>query len=124
MSAHAIIHVRIHVIILAIIHVVLHVVVLAVDRAAVVVVDLVQTTVVVVAVVVMAIVTVVKVAVVRALVNAGKAIALAHAQFIAMMKQNAMVAVIRSVAILHLRRVDGGTYYGRKDYPSNEAIPS
>lgn len=115
MSAPAIIHVRIHVIILAVVRVV--------DRAKMAAADHVQTTVVVVAAAVMAIATVVKVAAELAPVNAGRAIALAHAQFIAMMKQNAMAVVIRSVATLRLR-VDGGTYYGRKDYPSNEAISS
>ena len=123
MSAPAIIHVRIHVIILAVVRVGLHVVVRVVDRAKMAVADHVQTTVAVVAAAVMVIATVAKVVVELAPVNAGRAIALAHAQFIAMMKQNAMAVVIRSVATLRLR-VDGGTYYGRKDYPSNEAISS
>lgn len=87
------------------------------------VVDHVQITVAVVAAAVMVIVTVAKVVAELAPVNAGKVTVPAHAQFIAMMKRNAMVAVIRSVATLCLR-VDGGTYYGRKDYPSNEAISS
>lgn len=97
--------------------------VLAVDHAVTVVVDRAQTTVAVVAVVVMVTVTVAKAVVDHVRQNAGKAIAQAHVLFTAMMRQNAMAAVIRSVAILRLR-VNGGTYYGRKDYPSNEAIPS
>jgi hypothetical protein len=94
-----------------------------VDRAKMAAVDHVQTTVVVVAAAVMVIATVVKVAVELAPVNAGRVTVPAHARFTVMMKQNAMAVVIRSVATLRLK-VDGGTYYGRKDYPSNEAISS
>jgi hypothetical protein len=122
-SAPAIIHVRIHVIILAVVRVVLHAVVRVVDRAKMAAADHVQATVVVVAAAVMVIAMAVLAAAELAPANAGKVTVPAHAQFIAMMKRNAMVAVIRSVAVLRIR-VDGGTYYGRKDYPSNEEISS